>query len=123
MSPFLQVTLGGAAGGAFAYCALTLLPWRDQRIVLALNAFSAALLAVAVAGESQTSWSVTTAMIGFSGASSSLAVMSALPRRISAQGAGAIFLTVLQNVAISALAAVDAYLFSHIVYTVYGKLT
>ncbi|WP_207837988.1 hypothetical protein [Williamsia soli] len=123
MSPLLQVTLGGAAGGAFGYCALTLLPWRDQRIVLALNAFSAALLAVAVAGESQTSWSLTATAVGFCGASSSFVVMSTLPQRFSVQGVGAVFLTVLQNVAISALAAVDAYLISHVIYSVYGKLT
>ncbi|MBA4022778.1 MAG: hypothetical protein C0482_10490 [Gordonia sp.] len=123
MSPFLQVTLGGAAGGAFAYCALTLLPWRDQRIVLALNAFSAALLAVAVAGESQTSPALTAIAIGFSGASSSFAVMSALPQRFSVHGTSAIFVTVLQNVAISVLAAVDAYLISHVIYSVYGRFT
>lgn len=123
MSSLLPVTLGGAAGGAFAYCALTLLPWRDKRIVLGLNAFGAAFLAVVVAGESQTSWTLTTAAIGFTGGSTSFAVMSTVPQRFSVQCTGAIFLTVLQNVAISVLAAVDAYLISHVIYSLYGKLT
>ncbi|ETD30634.1 hypothetical protein W823_23510 [Williamsia sp. D3] len=122
MTPVYQLALGGAAGSAVAYAALTLLRWQHNRIVVALNAFGTNLLTVVLSADYLFALLPATIAVGFAGGCTSIAALASTSGRVAIRDLREIVTAVTLNIGICVVAALNTYLFSHVFFSIYQKI-